>query len=179
MDKQFEEATLAGGCFWCIEAVFQEVKGVAKVVSGYCGGKTDNPTYEDAHYSNAGHAEAVQITFDPKVISYEQLLQIFYYVHDPTTLNRQGYDVGQEYRSEIFYHDEKQKKIAEEVTKNFAPALWKDPIVTKISKLEKFWPAEEFHQNFYRNNPGAGYCQVIINPKLEKFRKRFESLLKT
>ncbi|HEX5456048.1 MAG TPA: peptide-methionine (S)-S-oxide reductase MsrA [Candidatus Saccharimonadales bacterium] len=179
MDKRFEQATLAGGCFWCIEAVFQEVKGVTKVVSGYSGGKTDDPTYDEAHYSNSGHAEAVQITFDPKVISYEQLLQIFYYVHDPTTLNRQGNDVGEEYRSIIFYHDAAQKKTAEEITKSFAAKLWSDPIVTEIVPLEKFWQAEGFLQNFYRNNPNLGYCQVIINPKLDKFRKKFESLLKT
>jgi peptide-methionine (S)-S-oxide reductase len=178
MDKRFEQATLAGGCFWCVEAVFQEVKGVSRVVSGYSGGKTDNPTYDEAHYSDAGHAEAIQITYDPKVISYEQLLQIFYYVHDPTTLNRQGNDVGREYRSIIFYQGEQQKNIAEKVTKNFAAKLWPDPIVTEIIPLEKFWPAESLHQNFYKNNPNLGYCQVIINPKLEKFRKKFESLLK-
>lgn len=172
-----EKATLAGGCFWCIEAIYQEIKGVTKVVSGYTGGPTDNPTYEEVAYLKSGHAEAVQVTFDPGVISYKELLEVFYYVHDPTTLNRQGNDVGVDYRSEIFYHDEGQKKIAEEVTQNFAPTLWKDPIVTKISKLEKFWPAEALHQNFYRNNPNLGYCQVIINPKLEKFRKKFESLL--
>lgn len=178
MDKRFEQATLAGGCFWCIEAVFQEVKGVTEVVSGYSGGKTDNPTYDEAHYSDAGHAEAVQITYDPTVISYEELLQIFYYVHDPTTLNRQGNDVGREYRSIIFYKGEEQKSIAEKVTKNFAAKLWSDPIVTDIIPLDKFWPAEALHQNFYKNNPNLGYCQVIINPKLEKFRKKFESLLK-
>lgn len=172
-----EQATLAGGCFWCIEAVYQEVKGVQKVVSGYSGGKTKSPTYEEAHYSNSGHAEAVQITFDPKIISYEQILQIFYYVHDPTTLNRQGNDVGPEYRSVIFYHDEDQKKIAEKVTQDFAAKLWDDPIVTEIVPLDQFWPAEDYHQNFYRSNQNMPYCQVIINPKLQKFRKKFESLL--
>lgn len=172
-----QQATLAGGCFWCIEAIYQEAKGVSKVVSGYSGGDTDNPSYEQAHYSDSDHAETVQITFDPGVISYEQILQIFYYVHDPTTLNRQGNDVGREYRSVIFYQDEKQKKIAEDITKNFAASLWKDPIVTEIVPLKKFWPAEDFHQNFYKNNSSLPYCQVIINPKLEKFRKKFESLL--
>lgn len=172
-----QKATLAGGCFWCIEAVYQEVRGVKKVISGYSGGRLENPSYEDAHYSGSGHAEAVQITFDPKIISYRQILEIFYYVHDPTTLNRQGNDVGEEYRSIIFYHDDDQKKIAENVTKTFAPKLWDDPIVTEIIPLDKFWTAEDFHQNFYRNNPNFGYCQVIINPKLEKFRKKFESLL--
>lgn len=172
-----QQATLAGGCFWCIEAVYQEVKGVSKVISGYSGGDMDSPSYELAHYSDSNHAETVQITFDPKIISYEQILQIFYYVHDPTTPNRQGNDVGREYRSVIFYHDEQQKKIAEEVTKDFAINLWKDPVVTEIVTLKKFWPAEDFHQNFYKNNSSLPYCQVIINPKLEKFRKKFESLL--
>ncbi len=171
------QATLAGGCFWCTEAIYQEIKGVKKVVSGYTGGTVDNPTYDKVAYSDNGHVEAIQITFDSEIISYRQLLEVFYYVHDPTTLNRQGYDVGTEYRSEIFYHDKEQRKVAEDITKNFAPTLWKDPIVTKISKLQKFWPAEDFHQDFYKNNPNVGYCQVIINPKLEKFRKKFESLL--
>lgn len=173
-----QKATLAGGCFWCIEAIFQEVKGVSKVVSGYTGGKTDNPTYDEVAYTDSGHTESIQITFDPKIISYKQLLEIFYYVHDPTTLDRQGNDVGSEYRSEIFYHDDSQRKTAEEVTRDFAPTLWDNPIVTKISKLDKFWPAEDLHQDFYAKNPNVGYCQVIINPKLEKFRKKFNSLLK-
>jgi peptide-methionine (S)-S-oxide reductase len=171
------QATLAGGCFWCTEAVFQEVKGVTKVVSGYTGGKTENPTYNSAHFSGSGHAEAVQITFDPQIISYAELLRIFYYVHDPTTLNRQGHDVGEEYRSAIFYANDEQRKIAEDITKNFAPTLWKDPIVTQITKLGRFWPAESYHQNFYKNDPKQPYCQVIINPKLKKFRKKFKSLL--
>ena len=171
-------ATLAGGCFWCVEAVYKEVKGVGKVVSGYSGGKTDNPAYDDLQYSDTGHAEAVQITFDPKVISYAELLKIFYYVHDPTTLNRQGNDVGRQYRSIIFYHDNKQRAVAEEITKNFAVGLWAKPVVTELVRFDKFWPAENYHQNFYENNPNQPYCQVIINPKLEKFRKQFQSLLK-
>ncbi|HET7673806.1 MAG TPA: peptide-methionine (S)-S-oxide reductase MsrA [Candidatus Saccharimonadales bacterium] len=175
---RIQKCTLAGGCFWCTEAIYQEVKGVTAVISGYSGGTTDSPTYDEMHHSDSGHAEAVQLAFDPKVITYEQILQIFYYVHDPTTLNRQGNDVGEEYRSVIFYHDEEQKRIAEDVTRNFATKLWSDPIVTEIVPLEKFWPAEDFHQNFYRNNPQLPYCQVIINPKLEKFRKKFESFLK-
>jgi len=130
------------------------------------------------HIENTGHAEAVQITFDSSVISYKQILQIFYYVHDPTTLNRQGNDVGEEYRSVIFYHDEKQKEIAEDITKNFAPTLWEDPIVTEITPLDLFYPAEDYHQNFFKSNPEQMYCQVVINPKLEKFRKKFQSLLK-
>lgn len=173
-----EQATLAGGCFWCVEAVYKEVNGVVKVVSGYTGGNADSPTFSSVHYSDTGHAEAIQITFDSKIISYEELLQIFYYIHDPTTLNRQGYDMGKEYRSAIFFADENQKEIAQDVTQNFAPTLWKDPIVTEITKLDKFWPAEANQQDFYANNPNQAYCQIIINPKLEKFRKKFNSLLK-
>ena len=169
---------MAGGCFWCTEAVFQEVIGVLKVTSGYSGGKTANPTYEEVSRSNLGHAESIQIEFDPKAISYRQLLEIFYYVHNPTTPNRQGNDVGEQYRSVIFYHDENQKKIAEDVTKNFAAKLWDQPIVTEIVKYDKFWPGEKEHQNFYKNNPNQSYCQLIINPKLDKFRKKFKGLLK-
>lgn len=172
------KATLGGGCFWCIEAVYQLVKGVDKVISGYSGGHTDKPTYEQLHSADTGHAEVVQIHFDDSIISYEQILQIFYYVHDPTTLNRQGNDVGEEYRSIIFYHDESQKKIAEAVTNNFAKSLWDDPIVTEIIPLDKFWPAEDYHQNYFNNNPNQAYCQLIINPKLEKFKTKFETYLK-
>lgn len=171
-------ATLASGCFWCGEAVFQELKGVSKVVSGYTGGKTKNPSYEEFEYSDTGHAQANQITFNPKIISYSELLKVFYYTHDPTTLNSQGNDVGPQYRSAIFYHDDAQKKIAEEITKNFAGELWDKPIVTQITKFDKFWTAEEYHQNFYKKNPSQAYCQIIINPKLEKFRKQFIGLLK-
>ena len=171
-------ATLAAGCFWCTEAIFQEVKGVEKVVSGYAGGHTDNPTYDKLHYEETGHAEAIQITFDDTAISYQELLQIFYYVHDPTTPNRQGNDVGAEYRSIIFYHDEEQKSAALEVTQNFAPQYWNKPIVTEIVPLDKFWPAEEYHQNFYKTNTQQPYCQLVINPKLQKFRSKFESYLK-
>lgn len=173
-----EKAVLAGGCFWCTEAVFKELKGVNKVVSGYTGGQTANPSYQDVYYGNTGHAEAVQIGFDPEVISYEELLQVFFYIHDPTTLNRQGNDVGEQYRSEIFYLDEKQKNTAENVINTFARELWKDPIVTRLSKLDKFWPAEASHQDYFKNNPNQAYCQLIINPKLEKFRAKFEELLK-
>lgn len=169
---------LAGGCFWCTEAVFKELKGVEKVVSGYAGGNTDNPTYEEVSYGNTGYAETIQIDFDPKVISFEQLLQVFFYVHDPTTLNRQGNDVGEQYRSEIFYLNDGQEKIAQDTIQNFAPTLWKDPIVTKLSKLDKFWPAEASHQDYFKNNPNQAYCQLIINPKLEKFHAKFKALLK-
>jgi peptide-methionine (S)-S-oxide reductase len=173
-----QKATLAGGCFWCLEAVFQNVKGVENVVSGYSGGRIDNPTFDKLHLMDTGHAETIQITFDPKEISYNKLLEIFYSIHDPTTLNRQGYDVGEEYRSAIFYHDEEQRKSAEELTGNFAAKLWSDPIVTQVVPFEKFWPGEDFHQNFYKKNKNVGYCRVIINPKLEKFKKQFKNLLK-
>jgi len=175
---RWPQATLAGGCFWCLEAVYQEVKGVERVVSGYSGGNVDNPDFDKIHMTNTGHAEAVQITFEPAVISYSKILEIFYSIHDPTTLNRQDYDAREEYRSIIFYHDDSQKKTADETTKNFAAKSWHDPIVTEIVPFEKFWPAKNYHQNFYKNNKNIGYCQVIINPKLEKFRKEFKSLLK-
>lgn len=173
-----ETATLAGGCFWCTEAVFQEIKGVNKVVSGFSGGHLEEPTYEQMHTQDTGHAECVQITFDPNIISYAQLLEVFYYTHNPTTLNQDGANIGPEYRSEIFYHNQKQHKIAEEVQATFAKELWSDPIVTKITKFEKFWPAGEEHQNFYKKHPEQAYCQVIINPKLNKFKAKFAKLVK-
>ncbi len=171
-------ATLGGGCFWCLEAFYQRVNGVNSVVSGYSGGHVDNPTTNRVYMGDTGHAEVVQLSFDPKVVSYEEILQIFYVMHDPTTLNRQGNDVGDEYRSVIFYHDNAQKEIAEHVTKTFAAALWKDPIVTQIVGFEKFWPADDYNQNFYNNNPNIGYCQVIIDPKLQKLRQKFAAKLK-
>ena len=173
-----ELATLGGGCYWCLEAFYQRIKGVTQVVSGYSGGHVDNPTSRQVYDGNTGHAEVVQITFDPKVISYKDILEIFYVMHDPTTLNRQGPDVGDEYRSVIFYHDDKQKKTAEEMTKGFAAELWPDPIVTQIVAFEKFWPADETMQDFYNRNPQAGYCQVIINPKIQKLRQKFAARMK-
>lgn len=171
-------ATLGGGCFWCLEAYYQRVNGVQSVTSGYSGGHVDNPTNERVYMGDTGHAEVVQLSFDPGIISYEEILQIFYVMHDPTTLNRQGNDVGDEYRSVIFYHDNTQKETAEKVTKDFAPKLWHDPIVTQIMPFEKFWPADEYNQNFYNNNPNVGYCQIIINPKLQKLRQKFAAKLK-
>jgi len=171
-------ATLAGGCFWCTEAVFQEVRGVTSVVSGYSGGTTANPSYMQMHSQDTGHSECIQITFDPEVVSYENILKIFYYTHNPTTMDQDGANFGREYRSIIFYHDEQQKKIADEVTGGFAAEIWDDPIVTEIKPFEKFWPAEDEHQNFFARNPSQAYCQVIINPKLNKFRDKFQSLLK-
>ncbi len=148
------------------------------VVSGYSGGHTDNPTMEQVYAGNTGHAEVSQIKFDPKVLSYKELLEIFYTMHDPTTLNRQGNDVGDEYRSVIFFHDQQQKETAKEVTENFAKPLWDDPIVTQIEPFVKFWPADEDQQDFFNKNPGAGYCMVIINPKVQKLRQKFAEKLK-
>ena len=174
-----EVATLAGGCFWCIEAVFREIDGVEKVVSGYAGGTTVNPTYQRVCAGDTGHAEAVQISFDPSKISYKEILEIFFSVHDPTTLNRQGADVGTQYRSAIFYHNEEQKTIAEEITKELNKvALWKKPIVTQIVALEKFYPAENYHQEYFSRNPEQAYCQMVISPKMNKFRQRWAKLLR-
>ncbi len=172
-------ATLGAGCYWCLEAYYQRVKGVEKVVSGFSGGHVDNPTQDRVYMGNTGHAEVVQITFDPSSITYRELIEIFYVMHDPTTLNRQGHDVGDEYRSVIFYHDEEQQRAAEEVTKDFAAKLWADPIVTQIVPFEKFWPADNYMQNFYNNNPQVGYCQIIIEPKIQKLRREFAAKLKS
>lgn len=173
-----ERATFGGGCFWCTEALFKQLRGVESVVSGYAGGHTDKPTYESMHYEETGHAEVIQLTFDASIISYRELLEIFFTVHDPTTPNQQGNDIGSEYRSIILYHNEEQKKTAEDVLKNFASSLWDKQIVTEIKPLNKFWPAEDWHQDFYDKNPQVGYCQVIINPKLQKFREKFASKLR-
>lgn len=174
-----EVAIFAGGCFWCTEAVFLEVKGVEKVVSGYIGGKTINPTYKDICTGETGHAEAIQITFNPNEVAYEDLLEIFFGTHDPTTLNRQGADVGTQYRSEIFYHSEAQKTKAE----NYIQLLEKEKlydkkIVTRVSSATIFYPAEDYHQNYYNQNSNQGYCQMVIAPKLEKLRKYYKSKLK-
>lgn len=174
-----EVATFAGGCFWCTEAVFLEIKGVEKVVSGYIGGKTVNPTYKDICTGETGHAEAIQITFNPNEVAYEDLLEVFFGTHDPTTLNRQGADVGTQYRSEIFYHSEAQKTKAE----NYIQLLEKEKlydkkIVTKVSSATVFYPAEDYHQNYYNQNLSQGYCQMVIAPKLEKLRKYYKSKLK-
>ncbi|TXI68403.1 MAG: peptide-methionine (S)-S-oxide reductase MsrA [Flavobacterium sp.] len=174
-----EVATFAGGCFWCTEAVFLEIKGVEKVVSGYIGGKTVNPTYKDICTGETGHAEAIQITFNPNEVAFEDLLEIFFGTHDPTTLNRQGADVGTQYRSAIFYHSEAQKTKAE----NYIQLLEKEKlydkkIVTKVSSATIFYPAEDYHQNYYNQNSSQGYCQMVIAPKLEKLRKYYKSKLK-
>lgn len=178
-DKKLEMATLGGGCYWCIEAVFDELQGVEQVVSGFSGGKTINPTYREVCSGTTGHAEVTQISFDPQVISFKELLEIFFTVHDPTTLNRQGADVGTQYRSAIFYHDETQKQIAEQVIKEITAAkLWDKPIVTEVTPFQAFYPAEGYHQDYFVNNPGQPYCQVVIAPKVVKFRKKFKEKLK-
>jgi peptide-methionine (S)-S-oxide reductase len=179
MEPRREQATLAGGCFWCLEAVFEQLKGVEKVVSGYAGGHLDSPTYRQVCDGNTGHAEVVQVTFDPARISYKQLLQIFFATHDPTTLNRQGGDVGTQYRSAIFYHSPEQKATAEEVIAELsAQSIWPGQIVTQVVPLERFYPAEDYHQGYYRANPAQGYCQAVISPKVAKFRKQFAGLLR-
>ncbi len=174
-----EVATLAGGCFWCIEAVFREVDGVEGVVSGYTGGTIVNPTYEQVCSDKTSHAEAVQVTFDPAKISYREILEIFFSVHDPTTLNRQGMDTGTQYRSAIFYHNEQQKAIAEELIGELNKAnLWKKPIVTQIVSLNKFYPAEDYHREYFSRHPEQAYCQMVISPKVNKFRKQWAKRLK-
>ncbi len=174
-----EIATLGGGCFWCTEAVLQEVKGVKKVISGYTGGKAPGkPTYREVCSGLTGHAEVVQVTFDPEEISYHDLLVIFMTTHDPTTLNRQGADVGTQYRSVIYYSDNSQKEIAEAVVEELADAF-DDPIVTELSPLGTFYEAEEYHQDYYRNNPRQGYCSYVITPKINKLRKLHADKLST
>jgi peptide-methionine (S)-S-oxide reductase len=174
-----EVATFANGCFWCTEAVFTEVKGVVSVVSGYSGGQMKNPSYEQVCSGSTGHAESLNITFDPSKISFSELLQVFWNTHDPTTLNRQGNDHGTQYRSAVFYHNEEQRKLAEQYKKQLDDShVFKNPIVTEITPFTVFYPAEDYHQNYFALNPNAGYCQYIIRPKVEKFRKEFGSKLK-
>jgi peptide-methionine (S)-S-oxide reductase len=175
-----EIATLAGGCFWCLEAVYVQLKGVEKVESGYIGGKVVNPNYKQVCAGTTGHAEAVQITFDPQIVSYEDLLKIFFTIHDPTTPNRQGHDVGTQYRSAIFYHNPQQKAVAEQVIAELeADKLWDNPIVTEVTSAPTFYRAEDYHQQYFEQNPNQGYCQIIIAPKVAKFRKHFLTRLKT
>lgn len=174
-----EVATLAGGCFWCIEVIYDELSGVADVVSGYMGGKTANPTYRDVCSGSTGHAEVIQVTFDPSIVSYREILDVFFTVHDPTTLNRQGNDAGTQYRSAVFYHSEEQRRIATETITEFnREKIWDRPIVTEVTAAQTFYPAEDYHQRYYVNNPGQGYCQIVIAPKVAKFRQRFLSKLK-
>lgn len=173
-----EWATLGGGCFWCLEAVFEQLRGVDKVVSGYAGGTALEPSYEQVCTGQTGHAEVVQVTFDPAAISYRDILDVFFATHDPTTRNRQGADVGTQYRSVAFYHTPEQKRIAEErIAELNAEKIWNAPIVTEVAPLEAFYPAEGYHQGYFRKNPGQAYCQVVIAPKLAKFRKHFGAAL--
>lgn len=174
-----ELATLGGGCFWCLEAVYLELKGVEAVVSGYAGGTVPNPTYYQVCAETTGHAEVVQLTFNPNVISYKEILQVFFTIHDPTTLNRQGNDVGTQYRSAIYYHSPEQKRIAEETIKEItADKVWDAPIVTEVAALDVFYPAEDYHQEYFWRNPYQPYCQYVIIPKVAKFRKYFVDKLK-
>ena len=178
-ESKLDTATFGTGCFWCSEAIFERLKGVKSVVSGYSGGTVEDPTYKEVCTGNTGHAEVVQIAFDPNVITYDELLEIFWKTHDPTTLNRQGADVGTQYRSVIFYNNEQQKEKAEFYKKKLEDEkIWKDPIVTEISPLINFYKAEDYHQEYYDNNPNQGYCAYVITPKVEKFEKIFKDKLK-
>lgn len=173
-----QQATFGAGCFWCVEAIYQRVNGVIAVESGYSGGHVKNPTYEQVITGNTGHAEVARVTFDPEIIDYETLLEVFWHTHDPTTLNRQGNDIGPQYRSAIYYHNEEQRRIAEASMKRTdASGLWDDPIVTEISPLINYTVAEDYHQNYFNNNPNAGYCSFVIAPKVAKFKKDFPHLL--
>jgi len=179
MSNNHDVATFGAGCFWCVEAVFKRLKGVEKVISGYTGGHAESPSYKQVCTGTTGHAEAVQITYDPAVISYADLLEVFWHIHDPTTLNRQGADVGTQYRSAIFYHTEEQKAAAEKSKREAdASRSWKDPIVTEIVPFTRFYEAEGYHQDYFRLNPGQGYCRVVIDPKVKKFEKQYREKLK-
>ncbi len=171
-------ATFGAGCFWCIEAIFQELTGVKEVKSGYTGGEKPNPTYKEVCSGTTGHAEVAQITFDPNLISYPELLEVFWSTHDPTTLNRQGNDIGTQYRSVIYYHSEEQKAQSIQSVEDVAKKLWDKPIVTQIEPIDVFYPAENYHDNYYNLNPNKGYCRIVINPKVKKFREKFAGKLK-
>ncbi len=176
--KNYEQATLGGGCFWCLEAVYKDLKGVVNILPGYSGGHTENPTYEEVCTDTTGHAEVVQITYDPELITYQDLLEIFFFIHDPTSLNRQGADEGTQYRSVVFYHNEEQKDLAYTMIKNLEEEqIYEDPIVTELVKLDKFYPAEEYHHNYYARNPEQAYCSVVIAPKLARFREKYHEKL--
>jgi peptide-methionine (S)-S-oxide reductase len=174
-----ETTTLGGGCFWCLEAVYDQLRGVTDVVSGYAGGQVDNPTYQQVCAGTTGHAEVVQITFDPDSISFKEILEVFFTIHDPTTLNRQGADVGTQYRSAIFCHSPEQKTMAEQVIEDIEEAnIWDDPFVTEVVPLGTFYPAEDYHQEYFARNPAQGYCRVVIAPKVAKFRQKFMDKLR-
>lgn len=169
-----ESATLGGGCFWCLDAVYRQIEGVSQVLSGYAGGDTENPTYREVCSERTGHAEVVQVEFDPQIVTFRQLLEVFFTIHDPTTLNRQGNDSGTQYRSIILYHNADQKRIAEETISEFeGKKIWRNQIVTELAPLEEFYVAEDYHQDYYANNPGQGYCRVVVAPKVAKAREKF------
>lgn len=177
-NNKLDTATLGAGCFWCVEAIFSSLKGVESVLPGYSGGSLKNPDYKTVCTGNTGHAEVCQIYFDPEIIKFEEILEIFWTTHDPTTLNRQGNDVGTQYRSAIFYHNEEQKAIAEKSKRDVATKIWDNPIVTEIVKYDEFYKAEDYHQDYFENNPDQGYCKMIIEPKVLKFRKIYKDKLK-
>ena len=177
--SNLETATLAAGCFWCVEAVFDDLKGVEDVVSGYSGGHKDNPTYKEVCSETTGHAEVVQIRFDPVELTFSDLLRVFFTVHDPTQLNRQGNDIGSSYRSAVFYHSDEQKQAADDVIAEItAEGIYDKPIVTEVTAFDKFWPAEDYHQEYFANNPSQPYCAAVVAPKVAKFRQKFLSRLK-
>jgi peptide-methionine (S)-S-oxide reductase len=180
MIQNIETATLGAGCYWCVEAIFQRIKGITSVESGFSGGHVENPSYREVCTGTTGHAEVCQIKFDPQIISYIELLEIFFKIHDPTTLNRQGNDIGTQYRSIIFYHNEKQRQLAIEIKEKLEKAnIWEDPIVTEIVPFVAFYKAEDYHQNYYNKNPQQPYCNFVITPKIEKFEKVFKEKLKS
>lgn len=177
--NSLQKATFGSGCFWCTEAIFERLNGVVKVESGYSGGKVENPTYEEVCTGTTGHAEVTEITYDSSIITFDELLEVFWKIHDPTTLNRQGNDVGTQYRSVIFYHSEEQKELAEKYKAELDKSgIWDNPIVTEISPFTNFYSAEKYHQDYYNNNPNQGYCTFVITPKVEKFEKVFKDKLK-
>jgi peptide-methionine (S)-S-oxide reductase len=178
-EQSKELATLAGGCFWCLEAVYKELRGVERVVSGYAGGHVERPNYRDVCDGTTGHAEVVQITFDPSLVSYKELLEVFFTIHDPTTLNRQGADAGTQYRSAVFYHSPEQRETAEQtIAEMEAARVWESTIVTEVAPLDRFYPAEDYHQDYFEKNPSQPYCRAVVAPKVSKFRKLFLDRLK-
>lgn len=178
LDENTEYALLGGGCFWCVEAVYQRLKGVIHVESGYAGGHVKNPPYREICTKTTGHAEVILIKFDPQITSYKEILEVFFRTHNPTTLNQQGNDIGPQYRSAIFYYNERQQQIAESIKKDYAPKFWDDPIVTEITAFTNYYPAEDYHQNYFNNNRLQGYCVFVVQPKVNKFVKEFKEMLK-
>jgi peptide-methionine (S)-S-oxide reductase len=179
MTEKTAVTTLGGGCFWCLEAVYNDLEGVIDVISGYAGGNVPNPNYESVSKGDTGHTEVIQVTFDPQTISFKEILEVFFSIHDPTTLNRQGFDIGTHYRSAIFCHSEDQKAIAEQTIAEFkVENIWPNPIVTEVKPLDIFYPAEDYHQDYFKRNPYQGYCQIVIAPKITNFRRKYADRLK-